>query len=597
MGELIAYYQSQINIYTTDLKRVKFKRNIVTSLKLISFGLVVYMLYLLISSGFHYSFYIIGAMIVSLIVLSVIDSKIVTKINILKELITLLTNEISYLNGNLSEFKKGEEYISTAHPYTYDLDIFGEESLYQSINRTITLGGSNLLANHLSTPCLDVEEIKERQQSVAELKNHLDWCHLFRATGTVHKTTMGDNKIIEKWQKLTPFLKNKWFIYSIYFINILTIASWVLAIFNLIPYNIPRILSLFQLIVSLLFTGRINKQHNSLNGFINAIGNYFYLVQMVNNGPFESNKLKKLKEKLSGKNGALNAFKSLNAILGKLDQRSNVFITILLDSLYMKNVHHTIALDRWKSNYADKISSWIESVNEVDALVSMSNYSFNHPDFSTPKPDHSLIVRGIEMCHPLLRSSGKVTNDFEIRSLHDIFIITGANMAGKSTFLRSVGVNFVLACSGNVVCSSDFSFTPMNLFTSMRTTDNLAKGTSYFHAELLRLKSLIDMALNAGPIFIILDEMLKGTNSADKLNGSIKFLQRLLSLPLSGLVATHDLTLGDLSVATPAHFHNVCFEITHLGNEIVYDYKLKPGVSKNMNASILLEQMGLIESL
>lgn len=594
MGELIAYYQSQINVYSIDLKRVKFKRNIVTSLKLISFGLIVYMLYLLISVEFHYSLHTIGAMIVSLIILSIIDSKIVTRMHILRELISLLTNEISYLNGDLSSFRKGEEYISAAHPYTFDLDIFGEESLYQSINRTVTSGGSDLLAAYLSTPCLNVEEIKNRQQSAQDLKNHLDWCHGFRATGTVHKTTISDNKIIEKWQKVAPFLKSKYLTYSIYFVNFLTITSWILAMCDLLPYNIPRILSLFQLVVSLLLTGRINKQHNSLNGFIKAIGNYFYLVQMVNNEPFESTKLNGLKEKLSGMNGALHAFKSLNAILSKLDQRSNILVTILLDSLYMKNVHHTIELDRWKSKYAHNISTWIESVNEIDVLISMSTYSFNHPDFSIPKPDLSAIVRGSEMCHPLLRSRNKVTNDFEIRSLHDIFIITGANMAGKSTFLRSIGVNFILASSGNVVCSSDFSFTPMNLFTSMRTTDNLSKGTSYFHAELLRLKSLIDMAISSGPIFIILDEMLKGTNSADKLNGSIKFLQRLLSLPLSGLVATHDLALGDLSTTTPSHFHNVCFEITHLGDEIIYDYKLNTGVSKNMNASILLEQMGLI---
>lgn len=594
MSEEINYYQSQIMIHTVDLKRVKLKRNVITSLKLFSFGLIVYMLYLLISTNYQFSLWIIGAMVISLIVLSVIDAKIVTRINILSELINILNNELSYLNGDLSTFKTGKEYISTAHPYTYDLDIFGDASLYQSLNRTVTKGGSDLLANYLSTPCLDIKEIKERQEAVQDLKNHLKWMDKFRATGLVYKTTGSDDKIIDRWQKIAPFLKSKYLIYSIYAINTINIISWILAICDIIPYNLPRILSLSQLIISIILTNRINKQHNSLNGFVKSIGNYFYLVQIINNENFTSHNLKNLKEKLSDKNGALYAFKSLNNILNKLDQRSNIFVTILLDSLYMKNTHHVIQLDRWKSRNMKNISIWIDSINEMDVLISMSTYSYNHPHFTVPKLNKEVILRGSDMCHPLLRSSNKVSNNFTISSLHDIFIITGANMAGKSTFLRSVGVNFVLACSGNVVCSNEFSFTPMNIFTSMRTTDNLSKGTSYFHAELLRLKYLIETATSKGPIFIILDEMLKGTNSADKLNGSIKFLERLLSLSLSGLVATHDLALGDLSRSYPQNFHNVCFEITHSGDDIIYDYKLKQGVSKNMNASILLEQMGLI---
>ena len=167
-------------------------------------------------------------------------------------------------------------------------------------------------------------------------------------------------------------------------------------------------------------------------------------------------------------------------------------------------------------------------------------------------------------------------------------------MAGKSTFLRTVGVNLVLALSGNVVCSRTLSFQPMTLFTSMRTTDNLAKGTSYFHAELLRLRQLVQTAEHAQKTFCILDEMLKGTNSQDKLNGSRKFLLKLQTLPIAGLVATHDLALGELAQQDPRHFHNICFEIDHSGDQIVYDYKLRPGVSRNMNASILLQQMGLI---
>ena len=196
------------------------------------------------------------------------------------------------------------------------------------------------------------------------------------------------------------------------------------------------------------------------------------------------------------------------------------------------------------------------------------------------------------MGHPLLPQA--VPNDFSVEKVHQLFIVTGANMAGKSTFLRTVGVNLVLALSGNVVCSQRFFSRPMALFTSMRTTDNLTKGTSYFHAELLRLQQLQELASRSETVFIILDEMLKGTNSEDKLNGSLLFLERLLQYPVSGLVATHDLALGQLAARYPDRFYNVCFEITHTEDHIRYDYKLKAGISKNMNASILLKKMGLI---
>ena len=224
----------------------------------------------------------------------------------------------------------------------------------------------------------------------------------------------------------------------------------------------------------------------------------------------------------------------------------------------------------------------------------MANYRFNHPAYCLPVICQDRLLDTEEIGHPLLKSERNVTNDFSIRSLHQIAIVTGANMAGKSTFLRTIGVNLILAQSGNVVCSRYFAFQPMTLFTSMRTTDSLSKDTSYFHAELLRLQQLVNIAQQEDKVFIILDEMLKGTNSVDKLNGSLAFLKRILSYPISGLVATPDLALGELAADFPEHFFNVCFEIVHSGSQITYDYKLHPGISSNMNASILLKQMGLI---
>lgn len=354
-------------------------------------------------------------------------------------------------------------------------------------------------------------------------------------------------------------------------------------------------ISLLQLILLTLFLKKINAYHRKLDRFLGTISHYATLVRFIDQQKFTSSYLSTLKNTLSSpKHNAPQALAILNKIQEGLDQRGNILTAFVLNGLYLRDLHLILRLDRWKSKYGNYINKWITAISEMDSLISMANYHFNHPTYTKPEISKTSLLNAREAGHPLLKGKHKVTNDFSIASLHQLFIVTGANMAGKSTFLRTIGINLVLAQSGNVVFSSHFSFQPMALFTSMRTTDNLAKNTSYFHAELLRLKLLTETAKKEERTFIILDEMLKGTNSTDKLNGSLAFLRKLLSYPVSGLIATHDLALGELALSHPSNFQNVCFEITHQDGNIVYDYKLHPGITTNMNATILLKQMGLI---
>ena len=595
--DLKQYYQTKIDTHSQDLRKINKRRNLVTISKLITFAVIGWIIYLLVLSATTTLVLGIFAMIALFISLTLYDAKVVARQKICEILLNDSRDELKYIEGETSQFITGSEYLDPSHPYSNDLDIFGEESLFQSINRTITIKGRNLLANYLGEPSVSDSEITDRQNAVKEIKNHIEWSHRFRAIGKFYTTSSKDNNVIEDWQTARSPLNRTRVIVAIYFANFINISCWILSVLDIIPFIIPEVISMLQLGATLLCTKLINKEHLKLDKFIKAIGNYFYLIKAINSEEFSSPRLVKIKSNLFENVNALTAFASLRKILGNLDQRNNVFVVIFLDGLYMRSLHHTIIADKWKSKYGGRINEWVDSVSEIDVLISMANFSFNHPEFTTPMIDKSTVIKGKEMCHPLLRSASKVSNDFAISKLHELFIVTGANMAGKSTFLRTVGVNFVLALSGNVVCSSELYFQPMKIFTSMRTTDNLSKGTSYFHAELLRLKELVNMANNGNPMFIILDEMLKGTNSEDKLNGSLRFLQNIINLPICGLVATHDLALGELSDSYSDNFFNVCFEIEHMGDDIVYDYKLKEGVSKNMNASILLEQMGLISKL
>ena len=537
----------------------------------------------------------IGAILV-FIFLTLWDSQIIYRQHLIEELLRINTLESDYLAGNFSALDQGERFNDPAHPYAHDLDLFGEDSLFQHLNRTVTFSGTQKLVSWLLSLSKDPEVIHSRQQAAEELCAEPEWCQHFRAAGALHPTQALDAVILKSGPTESPFFSKHSTVRLILWIaNTIVIVSWAVTSFTPLPFSISLVLSLLQLSALALYIKKINAYHQRLNLFLKTISNYLPLVRLIHDQSFRSPYLQKIRHSLfTPESNSLQALTQRHRIQNNLDQRGNIVIAFILNGLYLKDFHTLLRLDHWRKKYGPDIETWTDVLSEADALISMANYRFNHPAYCLPVICQDRLLDTEEIGHPLLKSERNVTNDFSIRSLHQIAIVTGANMAGKSTFLRTIGVNLILAQSGNVVCSRYFVFQPMTLFTSMRTTDSLSKDTSYFHAELLRLQQLVNIAQQEDKVFIILDEMLKGTNSVDKLNGSLAFLKRILSYPISGLVATHDLALGELADDFPEHFFNVCFEIVHSGSQITYDYKLHPGISSNMNASILLKQMGLI---
>ena len=590
------YYQKQIDHYTARLKQIKKRRNLITLAKLLTFGYMIFLIYLLINHSTQPLLLLgIGAILV-FIFLTLWDSQIIYRQHLIEELLRINTLESDYLAGNFSALDQGERFNDPAHPYAHDLDLFGEDSLFQHLNRTVTFSGTQKLVSWLLSLSKDPEVIHSRQQAAEELCAEPEWCQHFRAAGALHPTQALDAVILKSGPTESPFFSKHSTVRLILWIaNTIVIVSWAVTSFTPLPFSISLVLSLLQLSALALYIKKINAYHQRLNLFLKTISNYLPLVRLIHDQSFRSPYLQKIRHSsFTPESNSLQALTQLHRIQNSLDQRGNIVIAFILNGLYLKDFHTLLRLDHWRKKYGPDIETWTDVLSEADALISMANYRFNHPAYCLPVICQDRLLDTEEIGHPLLKSERNVTNDFSIRSLHQIAIVTGANMAGKSTFLRTIGVNLILAQSGNVVCSRYFAFQPMTLFTSMRTTDSLSKDTSYFHAELLRLQQLVNIAQQEDKVFIILDEMLKGTNSVDKLNGSLAFLKRILSYPISGLVATHDLALGELADDFPEHFFNVCFEIVHSGSQITYDYKLHPGISSNMNASILLKQMGLI---
>ena len=593
---MLSVYRERVDRFSSRVSRIKPRRNVVTAARLLSFVGLVWLVYRYFLSGYDWVFLVAGIGVLALfLALVVLDSKITGRVDFLEALKAASETEIAYLSGDYSRLSRGDEFADPAHPYSADLDVFGDDSLFQHINRTFGKENERLLAEWLLNGCRSEQVILERLEATRELSGRLDLLHNFRAAAAISGIEQLDKHAFEVWEEQQPFFTRKWVRWVVYASVAATLLLWAGVACAFVSSSVAIALSLIQLLTVIAFTKRVSSYHDRLGRFMKAFSNYLPLLELLHCEGFQSQRLTRLYGSLfAGQRHALRAFRSLNRLLQAFDQRANMLASVITNALYLSDLQLILRLDEWNRQYKPFLKEWLNSVSEMDVLMSMANYRVNHPAYSEPQPGHSVWFEAKNMGHPLIPETVRVNNDFAVGGEHNLFVVTGANMAGKSTFLRTVGINYVLALSGNVVCCDSLRFCVARLFSSMRTSDNLAKGSSYFHAEINRLKQLVEMAEGEERVFIILDEILKGTNSHDKLNGSRLFLKRLLNLPVSGLIATHDLALGELNASYPDNFRNICFEIENTPDGIAYDYLLRPGISQNMNASILLEQLGLI---
>ncbi|HET6556261.1 MAG TPA: hypothetical protein VFG54_03040, partial [Prolixibacteraceae bacterium] len=326
------------------------------------------------------------------------------------------------------------------------------------------------------------------------------------------------------------------------------------------------------------------------------LNQYIDMLMLIEKKEFRSAHLTGLKSKLySHEKSASRIISSLKNILHVLDYRHTLLVGFVLDSLLIWDIRCVYRLHKWHKAYEAQLGQWFEVIAQMDTLISLANLNYNHPDWCLPSiSDKGSVIQADHLGHPLIAREKRVDNHFSLANAEQVVIITGANMAGKSTFLRTLGVNLILASQGCKVCASAFTFSPVRLFTHMRTSDNLMKDESFFYAELLRLHHMLELLRKGENLFIIIDEMLKGTNSIDKLNGSIELLKQLIQLRTHCVVATHDLKLTELADHYPGLIKNQCFEVNLTGEELTFDYQLRVGVTSTMNATFLMRKMGII---
>jgi len=502
-------------------------------------------------------------------------------------------DEIRALNRDLSAFDPGTEFTDPHHDYSYDLDLFGIGSIFQFLNRTVTLQGKIRLATLLKKTQRSVEEIRSRQEGIQELAEEFNWRQNFTTKGmeTDGRKDHYNESIDQVIQlKSLHFLK-----YLLKILPALTILLIGLSIAEIDTHSFYRLALFAQWITIGLYFKTILKFHQKFESQGKLLRRYAEMLTQIESFNFKSSYLLSLKEQLSHQRKTASTITSeLQKILDQFDYSKNLLVGFVLDSIFLWDIGCLVKLSKWQQDYAGILPRWFEVIAEMDALISLANCNYNHPEWVIPEVSQSNFVFDAEdLGHPLIDEIRCVRNSFQITGEEQIAIITGANMAGKSTFLRTVGVNLILASNGCRVCAKNFNFSPIRIYTNMRTSDNLMNDESYFYAELLRLQSMLTLLRSGENLFAILDEMLKGTNSVDKLNGSKELIHQLISLKTHGIVATHDLGLTELAQTIPA-IKNQCFEVQLNNDELNFDYKLTNGVTRTMNATFLMKKMGII---
>jgi hypothetical protein len=587
-------YKSRILEFRLELKKTKTKYNTISLLRLASILLFLILgyYYLQESKMIFLSFSIIS--LIAFFLLMKWHSKLVFKMKMQEALIAINTNEIDYLDNNKLPFENGEEFVDFQHPYGYDLDIFGNHSLFQNFNRTATFIGKKTLANQ----CLKLlpnEKIRSNQEAIQELTKKLEWRHDFLALAQISEDNQQAFESLLKWSKFnsTPLSKGSILISIVSPILFLgfSLLYWVTS--NVIFVNVLSIIFIFNLGFLGSFMKRIQLEIANSSNIDKLISQYGLLLQKIEDEDFISEKLIDLKKRLIyEKENASVHFKHLSTLFSNMDTIQNLVSGVVFNGTFLYNLHTFRSLILWKNLHAQALEDWLAVIGEFEMLNSLANVSYNNPDFVFPDLNSNYEISFSNLSHPLLNKKNRVGNDIDFQP-QCFMILTGSNMSGKSTFLRSLGINMVLTGMGSVVCATRAKVHPMPVLVSMRLSDSLSDSESYFFAEIKRLKLIMD-GLESNPSFVLLDEILRGTNSDDKRNGTIEVIKKVIAKKAIGAIATHDievcLTVNDY----PNSIKNKCFEVEIIKEDLYFDFKLRDGICKNKSATFLMKKIGVI---
>jgi MutS domain V/MutS domain III len=589
-----SYYTNRIQVLSSQLTELVQKRKMYAWARFLTISLAIAGLWQLWPVNVVLAFTVFILLLIAFFIFLSRDLKNNSDIKNTEILIKINEQEILVLKHQYTHLPDGLQYKPAKHNYANDLDIFGKASLYQYINRTTAEQAGQLLSKWLLAPATN-EIIIARQEAVKELNQKTEWRQQLQAIGTEKRITIETERKISIWLKEeNKFSGSFWKAVRVLY-PVITLSLLFLFIIEIIPTSVFTFLFILFLVLSSSVSKMIMPAYNQLSKITGEVETLSDSILHIEKEKFNSSLLQHLQQ--SFQHNSLKAsgiIRQLKSILDRFDYRLNIVVFIPLNAFLLWDLQQVLLLERWKVINKQQVKNWYEGLASFESLSTLGNLSFNHPNWCCPilAADKGVFTTK-EMGHPLIPTDKIVNNTFSTDGIGKINLVTGSNMAGKSTFLRSIGINTVLAMAGSPVCAEQLTLHPTRIISTMRVNDNLEESTSTFYAELKKLKTIIEAVNNGENVFLLLDEILRGTNSLDRHTGSEALLKQLIKHNAVGLLATHDLELAKLINQYPSNITNYHFDVQVNNEELYFDYKLKRGICQSMNASLLMKKIGI----
>ena len=589
----LEFHKSGYEKATSQGKEFKRKQTFIAWLRLFLFLIIPFGIWI-IYHGNSAGYFLTAAGIISFLVAvrwyiklerSTREQLIITRIHL---------QELAAIGDDITSFDAGLEFTDTKHPFSYDLDVFGRESLFQHICRTVTLKGKTRLAELLSDPVNSPEAIKARQEFVSSLASDPSFSTEFRTAGKMNMAENSSLEGLETWLKSAPgFLRHKWIRSASFFSPAIIILLLILnATIGLSTTWLWLPIGFNSLLLG-RYLAEINKIHGDLSTTSSLIAQLSGLLSVTGKYSFSTIEFQQIKKDSADVSQSIN---KLYKIFNTFDLRLNMIAGAVLNLFFLFDFHCLFSLKKWKSENSGLLKKSLENMESLDVYQSLSMFAFHRPGNIYPEiTAHNYEIIAENLAHPLIGETA-VGNILSLGKDEQLILLTGANMTGKSTWLRTIGLNCIVAYAGLPVSATKAVFPVLQLYTSMRITDSLETGISYFRAELNRLKNMLDQLRQAKSNWLVLlDEPLRGTNSGDKQSGTIGLISNLLKLPATAIVATHDAALCDLEIKHQGKISNYHFDSTISGLELTFDYTLKRGCSVSNNATLLMKLTGILD--
>ena len=594
MTKAEGHYRDRIAALTSEITSLRKSISVLVAARLTAFLIFGFGIWGLIKweSNLHWGLITAAGLIVFMISLKKHGRKKVT-LDVARRSKQIVETESKSLSSRFLFGFEGKEYQHVDHDFTHDLDLFGPRSMFQAICRAGLKSSRKRLAAQLSRADANREEVLSRQKAIAELVEHPVLREEIQAlTSLASEAELDESKLIQWCKSKLSGAPAKGLRILFFIVPALQVINVSLYSFDVIGESLFTLILLAPLAITLRRIAKTKNDYLEIDTQYKELSKLTAAIDKLTAEEWSSEPMIHAKEELLSGSKALS---NLQLILGRFDDRNNFIVAILGNMFFAWDLWCSMSLHAWHDAHAEEVERSLEALFTFETFSSFAAYNFNfesqlvHPELSDKGG-----VNAVDLKHPLMNHDVCVANGLAIDE-SEIKIITGANMAGKSTFLRTVGLNFVLAMNGSKVCAESFSFMPTSLYTSMRTSDSLQDQESYFFNELKRLHVLVEKLQEGERPFILLDEILKGTNSKDKAEGSFKFVEKLLTFNATAIIATHDLSLCELGNLHPQRIENLFFDVEIKEDDLAFDYQIRKGVCSNMNATFLMRKMGITD--